>query len=238
MQRVKDMELALILLVIFVAYLTQSIVGFASAMVAMPLLVLFVSFPQAIFLINTLSIFFGLYELPKVYPHVNKKLLYFVLAGSFFGLLAGVYSLTVVTRETLEVVLLSVLALGVILMFTRTKVTQSLGGVAGVLGGFFSGSVGVSGPVYASYIDSQLRSRASRATLIVMFLVVDAMKFPLLLFGTTVTFSDLTLALYAIPVVLIAMLVGNNVEKHIPEKYHHALVISVVCLSAALMILN
>jgi uncharacterized membrane protein YfcA len=206
-------------------------------MIAMPLLVLFVSFPESIFLINVLSIFFGLYQLPKVYRYVNKKVLSFVLAGSFFGLLLGVWSLTVVSEETLQLVLLGVLFLGIVLMFARWKLSESLGGIAGVIGGFFSGSVGVSGPVYASYIDSQLKSRASRASLIVMFLVVDTMKLPLLLFGTSVSFSDISVALYAIPVVLVAMLVGNYVERFIPDKYHHTLVIGIVCVSAALMII-
>lgn len=230
------MELVVVLLIVFFAYLVQSIAGFASAMIGMPLLILFVSFPEAIFLINVLSIFFGLYELPKVYSKVNKKILYFVLAGSFVGLLLGVWSLTVVSESVLEIVLLAVLSLGVLLMLARYSVSKSFGGIAGVLGGFFAGSVGVSGPVYASYIDSQLSSTASRATLIVMFLVVDAMKFPLLLFGTSVSFSDISVALYAIPVVLLAILLGNYVERFIPDKYHHAMVISIVCVSAALMI--
>lgn len=213
--------------------------GFGSALLAAPFLVLFLSFPEMIVLLSIISLFFAFYQAPKAYSLSDKRMLSFLIPSLFVGVFVGVYVLRVVSRSFLEGVLLVVIVLGLLLITFRSRIhlPASTSVLAGLIGGFFSGSVGVGGPVYASYVDSQaLSSHVSRATLIVLLSVVELFKLPLLFSYGFVSSSIVLTAFLSIPLIWLAMVLGNKTSNVLPQRVYHASVFTLLFIAAALLV--
>ena len=233
------MELVIVLLVLFVAFFLQSVIGFASALIAAPFLVLFLSFPEMVVLLNFIGLFFAAYQVPRVYLLSDKRMLVFLLPALLVGMFVGVRSLRVVSRGFLEGVLLVVIVLGLLMIIFRSRIRlpASAGVLVGLLGGFFSGSVGVGGPVYAPYVDLQASSSViARATLIVLFALIDLFKLPLLFSYGFVSSSIVLTALFSIPIIWLAMVLGNKASGLVPQKVYHASVFVLVLIAATLLV--
>ncbi|MFT4250053.1 MAG: TSUP family transporter [Candidatus Woesearchaeota archaeon] len=233
------MDVLFVLLILFVAFYLQSVVGFASGLVAAPFLILFLSFPEMVFLLSVIGLFFASYQVPKVFSSAHKRMLLFLFPSLLVGMFFGVRSLAVFSRSTLELVLVAVIVLGLFLIVFRSRIRlpESAGVIVGFLGGFFSGSVSVGGPVYASYIDSQTSSVVARSTLIVLLALVEFFKLSMLVFSGFVSSSILVTALLAVPVVFLAMFLGNKASGLLSQRVYHASVFVLVLLAAVLVIM-
>lgn len=233
------MEVVFVFFILFLGFYSQSVVGFSSGLIAAPLLILFLSFPEMVLLLALVGLFFSAYQVPRVLSSVNKRMLLYLSPSLLLGSFIGVRSLTIFSRNTLEIILLVVIGLGLLLIIFRSRIhlPKPAAVLVGFLGGFFSGSVSAGGSVYASYIDSQTSSSdMARSTLITVIALVGLFKLPMLVYSGFMSSSILITALLAIPVMWLAMYVGNKTAHLLSQKMYHIMVFLLVLFSAVLVV--
>lgn len=160
-----------IALIIGFAFLLEACFGFGSGFMATPLLCLFMSPKDAVFLMLVFQCLKVVLLIPA-WKHISWKSLNLLPVGMFFGIIVGTYILDVVSPDLFQFGLAVYLISFVISdyidfkLFKREKLGGKAGSVAyGIAGGTISGMTGMGSPPYAIYLRTmgldKLKFRAS-----------------------------------------------------------------------------
>jgi uncharacterized membrane protein YfcA len=218
-----EAQTLLVLCVIFVSTMIRSAFGFGDAVVAMPLLVLLVGIRTATPLVALVAFLIAFSILLRDWRSVRLKSAMRLILSSLLGIPFGLFFLKGVHEEILKGVLgVVILAFALFRLSTLPKPvikTDRTAWLFGFLAGVLGGAYNTNGPpvvVYASL--KQWPPASFRATLQGYFLFTGifilAGHFSAGLWSPSV----LRFFLYALPVVIIAVLLGERLGRSLPNR--------------------
>ena len=211
-------------------FYVQTVAGFAASLFAIPVLISVLPMQEAIALMSVFLLLFSIVLVYKNWDSIAKKTVLELSVGILIGLTAGIFILKIGSP-----IILKKLLGGFILLFIaynylnkkRIKIPGKLGILFGVTGGMFSGMFSAGGPTYVMYVYNKIDSASVfRATLIGILAVTNILRIPMLVVYDILTTDTLMIALYLLPVFIVAILLGNRTYHKINEnKFKHILMI-------------
>ena len=209
-----------IILVGFLASLIRSTFGFGEALVAVPLLALFLPLQVAVPLAVMLSIAIALLVVIQDHRHIHiqsaKWLILYALPGIPIGLYLMLQLKEGLTKAALGI-LICLFALYSILRKKQAKNTKDHRGwlvICGLLSGILGGAYGLNGPPLVYYGDKQgWSAQHFRATLQAYFLPASTLALLGYFMQSMVTATVFHYFLIALPSTIIAVYIGRWLNK-------------------------
>lgn len=208
---------------VLLASFTQGVTGFGLALVAVPLLSLFI--PEIRNITPIIVIYSLLTNIIIGYKSIHyvhfKKVIPLVL----FGMLAtpiGTYMLLYVKVETLKIVIGIVITLTAFAMLKNFKVKikneKVSYGIVGFLSGILNGSTGLSGPpVVLMLTNENMDKEVFRTNLSFYGIITNIFAIIMFIVGGIINTSVLQFTTLYLPALLIGVLVGIKVSNKINE---------------------
>ncbi|MFL1995672.1 sulfite exporter TauE/SafE family protein [Lysinibacillus irui] len=232
-------ELFIFFFIILTASILQTSTGFGFSIMATPFLLLLFSPQEAMQMNIILSLVISFSLILKVRQDIDLTLLKKVIIGSVVGAPFGSLLFALVDVTTFKL-LIAILLLGLtILLIKNFSIQQTSGRDYGVgfISGIFTTSIGMAGPPLLLYFASTKKNKEMiRATSLAYYIFIYLIS---LLSQLTIEGTSLMVwlySLYALPIVLIGLIVGQIVFK----KLHQRLFLKLVYLllfAAGIMLL-
>jgi uncharacterized protein len=231
------------LLTILLAGVTSGLTGFGFALIAVPLLVIFLpakAVVPIVMLLSNLTHFVilwqtrGQFDLPRVWR--------LMLAGCI-GMPLGTYLLLLLDARALKILIgavITVFALALLLGLKKPIRNEKLASFpVGFVSGLLSGSTAMGGPPAVLFLSNQGVDKAIfRANLNVYFTVLSLVTIPFQAVGGLLTTSVLTYTAYFVPALVVGTLAGCRISSVIPEVLFRKLTLAVVLLAGAMSVLT
>jgi len=216
-------QYSLALSILIVAYTFRGVTGFGSGLIATPLLAL--SFPLTFVIpfISILDMTASLTHIMHTRQHISWKVILRAIPFAFIGVPIGLFVLQ--TIDTL--ILVKALGIFIILFAVYSLISPKLKKSDSIIwpafGGFFGSLVGAmfgtGGPFYVFYFQlQQLDKSVFRATCAAVFLIdglIRATGFTISGFYTSTVLLNIA---YALPIMFIAMYIGNHLHTNITQR--------------------
>jgi uncharacterized protein len=237
-----DWEIFLILGIgIFLGFFVQTLVGFAGALVALPILLLAFKLPDAIAYVSIFYLFSSSFLIKKEWQNIDRQVILKLTIGSVIGVILGIvvltYSKPVVLQKALGVFIL--LYIVYVLVGKKEMTTNNTANwILGALGGFFSGVFSTGGPLYVISVKNSVREmQAFRATMIGVLGLVTLVRVPALAVSGTLTMQHVKMSLLLLPVFFLAQYLGTQLFSKINETFFKRLLLGLLFFSAIGLIL-
>ena len=215
------LELAFYFFIILTAAILQTSTGFGFSIMATPFLLLLFSPQQAMQLNIILSLVISFSLLWKVKKDIEFALLKKVMIGSVVGAPFGSLLFAYVDVTTFKLII-AVLLIGLTIVLMKNlsiqQTTRRDYGV-GFISGIFTTSIGMAGPPLLLYFAStHKRKETIRATSLAYYIFIYLIS---LLSQLTIEGTNKTVwlySLYALPIVLIGLILGQRLFKKLNQK--------------------
>ena len=202
-------------------FYVQTVAGFAAGLFAIPILISVLPMQEAIALMSIFLLIFSVILVYKNWKKIEQKTVLELSIGVIIGLSVGILILKTGNPIFLKRLLGAFTILFVIYNFisrNKLKIPGKLGVLFGIAGGIFSGMFSAGGPPYVMYIYNRIDSASIfRATIIGILAVTNTLRVPMLVVSDILTFDTLLIALYMLPVFIIALLLGNKTYHKVNE---------------------
>lgn len=235
-------DLSVVFLTVFAAYVIFGIAGFGTSLVATPVLAMFVPLGKIVPLLALMDMCAAtgnfLKDGRKAELHELKRLIPFMISGSMIGAAVLLYARpdTLVLALGLFVVAYAVYALAGI--HPHRKFLPGAAIPFGLVGGVFSALFGTGGLFYAIYLSGRIdktdRLRITQSTLIGLATMTRAILF--LLAGVYMDTSLLLLALMLAPAMILGMLTGRHVSIRLSREQFMRVIHYVVLMSGLMLL--
>ena len=232
---------SLALFILIVAYTFRGVTGFGSGLISIPLLALFLPLTFVVPFINILDISASLVHVIHTRQHISWKVILRAIPFVFIGVPVGLF----VLRSIETLILVKALGVFIILFAIYSLISPQLKKNDSLIwpafGGFFGSLIGTlfgtGGPFYVFYFQLQkLDKTIFRATCAAVFLIdglVRATGFTLSGFYSTTVLLNIA---YALPVMFLAMYIGNHLHTNItPRTFHKAIGVFLILSGFALI---
>jgi hypothetical protein len=229
-------------LIIFIAYMVKGVTGFASSLIAVPLLSLFLDIKFVVPVIATMTFFSGIMLFVMTRQHINKQeffiLIPFVLVGSFLGvqILANFDSIILKKIFAIFVIIFSIRMLLVAHKPSIKKLKKYWAVIAGVIAGILGGMFDTNGPPLVIYLSHKLKKAAFRATLTVIFFVDIIFRNILYVSSGITTLDTFKFSLFILPALIIGILAGSKIHINIDEILFKRIVAIILLITGILPI--
>ena len=214
------LEITIICIVVFVASVLGTAVGFGASIIMMPFLLMLMPIHEALLLATCIAWIDGLWRVVLFHPHINwRPIIFFSIPAVIFSLL-GVWLVLASAPTTLITILGVFLIAYSIFILTKHHVTipkkDSVVSFSGALSGLADGLLGMGGPVRAIVLSSiGLKKEVYLATTGIVVLVVDLVRVGgYHLGGVRLD----TLVLYSLPMLIVVSFVGAKLAEHFVER--------------------
>jgi uncharacterized membrane protein YfcA len=230
--------------IVFAAFLIRGLSGIGSALVCIPLLALFWDLKIVVPLEAMLEVGFSLLVVGKLFRHMRKDIILYVIIGAALGSLAGVFLLSSLPNYFLQKALGgTVLVFSVYLLKPNHQTARHLshywGVAAGLLGGLLGGLFGTSGPPMAWYMVYRLHAKdILRASLIGLLALDFAWRVAIYTATGLITVEVLQLGLVFLPAMALGTFAGNRAVSRISDIRFRQLVAFILACSGVLLLLN
>ena len=225
--------------ILFLAYFVRGISGFGSALVAVPLLALFLPLQFVVPLMLLMD-----FTASAVLGHSNRRLISWdeirpLIPGSIIGVVAGATLLLSLPREPLLATLgLFVLAFALrsLLYLHGDKLISRLWAwPASLTGGTVSALFGTGGPPYVIYLSHRLRDKgAFRATTSALFLMEGGLRGVVFAITGLLLQTSLILAYaVALPIMALGLWLGSHVHVGLSNAHMTRMIGVLLLLSGA-----
>ena len=213
-----------------IGFYVQTVVGFAASLFAIPILLSVLPMQEAIALMSVFLLIFSIILVYQNWNSIEKKTVMELSIGIFIGLTGGILFLKLGNPVILKKLLGVFTLLFVIYQYLnkrKLKIPGKLGVFFGLAGGLFSGMFSAGGPTYVMYVYNRIDSASVfRATLIGILAITNTFRVPMLVVSDILTIHTLLMALYLLPVFVLALLLGNRTYQKVNEgKFRHILMI-------------
>ena len=233
-------EFLLCILIIFIAYTIKGLSGFGSGLVAIPLLVLFLPITIVVPVLGLLSYTGTVYQSYSYRHAVSWSNLLPLLPFSLLGIVLALWLLVNVERYILTfwlgvfIFCYSVYSLFMLSIKPGSRYWAILAGsFAGLVGALF----GTGGPFYVIYLKMRQLGKAQfRATIVMIFFFDGGARMAGYFLSGLFTVKMLMLVLLLLPVLGLAMYVGNHLHIKINELRFNQLV-SILLLVSGLSLM-
>ena len=235
--------LVIILCIVFVSTLTRSTFGFGDALIAMPLLALFIDIKIATPLIALIAFFIAISILIKNWHKVEFKSAWRLIVASLAGIPIGLWYLDDINENIIKLFLGILVLFFAIYSLVKPKLIQLKSEKSAWIFGFFAGILGgaynTNGPPIVIYSSlKKWNPQNFRATLQGYFFITGI----LLIISHTVagnfTSEVLTYFAYCLPVVLLAVIIGGILNKKIPVEQFHKYIYMILIVLGVMLIFN
>ena len=232
--------------IIFAASFFSTVSGFGFALVAMPVLTLVMSVKAAVIFVLLLNLVLRAITMYRVRDGFDKETVILTTLGSIMGMLPGSWVLRCCLRHSwrcfwerclwLPRFCCTILWSRQCTLPIKNKTCGRLG--AGILSGFFGASTSVSGPPLVLYfLNEKLPKDVMRANMIWFFglsgfLTVLVNYF----YGNVSGTVDLSLLLYTIPMMLLAIWLGEKFFYRLNQHLFRKLALTVVLIGALMLL--
>ena len=234
--------LVIILCIVFISTLTRSTFGFGDALIAMPLLALFIDIKIATPLIALIAFFIAISILIRNWQKVEFKSAWRLIIASLAGIPIGLWYLDDINENIIKLVLGILVLLFAIYSLLKPKFHQLKGEqfswVFGFIAGILGGAYNTNGPPIVIYSSlKKWNPQNFRATLQGYFFTTGIMVVAGHGIAGNFTSDVLTYFAYCLPVILLAVIIGARINRKIPvERFHKYIYIILIILGIMLII--
>ena len=239
-----EADLAGVIGIAFLAAGCQSLTGFGSALVAVPLLSLYLDAKLAVVISTFLSTIVSTPLLFEVRRQVRMAKVAPLAMGGVLGVPVGLLILKEADAGVLKVLVAAVVILASALLFLAPRLT--LGGrnllsalVTGALSGLLRASTSMAGPPVVLYTLSHEREiEEFRSTVLGAFLFTGVLTVPGLIVADLISRDALIATAVAIPGLALGLLVGTLLRSRVQPKLFRSLVLAVLVITSVGVILS
>ncbi len=230
-------------IIFLLAGFVQGVTGFGSALMAMPLLSLFIDVKIAVPLCTLNSVVITTFLALRLKKHLDRKKIFPLCLAAIPGMIVGVTLLKKVSSDNLSI------ALGILLIlyscyFLMFKIRpRKVPSIWAYLAGFSSGAIGAAfsagGPPAIIYVTMNDWDRDEiKATLSGFFLFNSYMGATAHAVSGLTTGTVLTFFLYSAPFVLVGTMLGSLCYGRIERSFYLKVIFAFLILMGTMMILT
>jgi len=221
---------------ILLAAFTQGITGFGFALIAVPLLSLFI--PEIRNITPIIVIYSLLTNIIIVYKsryYIDfKKIIPLILFG-IIGTPIGAYILLYIKVSNLKIIIGLVTSITALAMFKNFKVNiknQNVSyGIVGLLSGLLNGSTGLSGPPVVLFLTNQNTDKdVFRANLSFYGIATNIFAIIIFVLGGIINISVLNFTFIYLPALIIGVFAGIKISTKIKENLFRNITIGLIAL--------
>lgn len=233
-----------VILILFIAFLGESLFGFGGGLIAIPLLSLILGVKEAVSLLLIFQFMMGLMVIPVVRDR-SRRYTRPMLIGAVTGTAVGVAGLHGFDEGALRMVLALFILVYLARALLRPSSSENAVGrrrwslASGGVGGFFHGLIGTGGPALLMYLNEVVDDRVQlRATMIVLLCACNVVRMAASVPLGLLTPSVLTRALPALPFFLVAVYTGHRWHHHLDERRYRQIILVLLTLSCLTLLIR
>ena len=228
------MLLLLFVTVMFVSCVLQGILGFASALVAVPLALLFLPKETVVCSMFMVGLSLNGFLSVRIKERISYRPVVLLSFASLLGMPLGVWILRAIPLQTMQIFVGCLVVLfTVLLQWGKLRLPQNapLTGIAGFFSGLLNTSTSMSGPPVLILLAGQGLPRDQfRRTLVSFFFVSGLVAALMLVASRVMTVQRVSYGLVAIPFAFLGGYVGDRISTRLPERPFRALALAVLFL--------
>ncbi|MGL5042007.1 MAG: TSUP family transporter [Culicoidibacterales bacterium] len=251
------MEISILILILFclvimLANIIQGITGFAGTLLAMPFLIMIIDLETAKHVLNFTGIVASIYILYKDWRYVDRMQVKIILLWMSLGLGLGIVGYNFLPKEILLTIfpffILAVAIKGLFGHVTQKATTNNVTGVqkvsnmekitlgaAGVIHGLFVSG----GPLLVAYMSKkQQQKEAFRATLSVVWLILNSIIFIQSLFLGQIASNIVIYSVIAIIPLFIGIIIGGALLQKMSQRTFMLLSYILLIISGVSLFIN
>jgi uncharacterized protein len=230
-----------VLLIFFLGAFIRSTFGFGDALIEMPLLALVISIKVATPVVAAFGIVLALAILFREWKHINFHSTWRLILSSAIGIPFGVYYLHIVpesiTKLILGIILILIALFNILYPKQMPSLPQSSAYGFGFLAGILGSAYNTNGPPIVLYSVTQKWDPATfRATMQSYFLPVNAIIIVSHISAGLWQRQTLFTFLIALPVILLAYVLGTFTTKRIDTQKFNKAIYGIVFLMGTILI--
>lgn len=234
------LETLVCVVIIFISYVVKGLSGFGSGLIAVPLLAFFLPITFIVPLLGLLSYSGTIAQSVQLRRQVMWRDVWPLLPFSLAGISLAVWLLVnldpqlLVRGLALFVVAYSIYAL---LPIPDLRGSRWWAIPAGSLGGIVGALFGTGGPFYVIYLKLRgLDKGQFRASIVLIFLVDGGVRIMGYALSGLYTTNVILMLLILLPVLVLAMLVGNHLHIKLNQVYFNRLISSLLLVSGVMLL--
>lgn len=210
------------LLITLAAAIVQGMTGFGFALLAMPLLSLFLPLDQAVPMVVMLSLVTNVFVLCETFRLIDLKKIWILIVSGIVGIPLGVYLLKVMNPDILKTAVgctILVTAVAMVRGF-KVQITNETASFAlvGLLSGVLNGSISLSGPPVVLFLSNQgTEKNRFRGNLALCALITNIITVVTMLIGGIIQASTVIFTLEMLPALIFGVLAGMKAAGKVDE---------------------
>lgn len=232
-----------ILIIVFFSTLTRSTFGFGDALIAMPLLALFVNIKIAVPLIALIAFFIAFSILIKNIHKVEFKSAWRLIVSSLIGIPIGLWYLEDINEHMIKLILGILVLIFAFYNLLKQRVhqlkTEKYAWIFGFFAGILGGAYKTNGPpiiIYSSL--KKWKPENFRATLQGYFFTTGILVIAGHAFAGNFTNEVLSYFAICLPVAFLAIVIGARLNKRIPVNKFHKYIYIILIILGCILIIN
>lgn len=225
------------LFVVFAAAIIQGITGFGFALLAVPLLSLFINPIKSVTpMVVIFSLVTNILIIYKSRKHIELKRIYFLIIFGVIGTPLGTYLLLVIKAETLKIIVGLIIIVTAVAMAKDYKIKIKNERISflivGMLSGLLNGSTALSGPPVVLFLSNQgVDKDVFRANLSVYAMITNIFAIVMFMLSGVITGGIVKYSFYVLPALIIGTFIGIKIASKIGEEFFKKLtIISIIVL--------
>ncbi len=232
-----------ILIIVFFSTLTRSTFGFGDALIAMPLLALFIDIKTAVPLIALIAFFIAFSILIKNIRKVEFKSAWRLIISSLFGIPIGLWYLEDINEQTIKLILGIIVLIFALYSLLKPRLhklkTEHYAWFFGFFAGILGGAYNTNGPPIVIYSSlKKWKPENFRATLQGYFFTTGILVIAGHTFAGNISSEVLNYFAICLPVVFLAIIIGARLNKKIPVVRFHKYIYILLILLGIILIIN
>lgn len=232
----------LAILIVFVAASVQGVAGFGRALIAAPLIAIFVPADDTVVIMIMLGLVGAMIMVFKTYRHLHlKRMIPMVILG-VLGSITGVKILSVLPVKELKIIMGAFIILSAIVLATgfRIKIKNETiaYSIAGFIGGLTNGAISFGGPPTVLFLQNQnAEKNVFRANLSFFFLTIGFVgTFNLFLNGMLTWDLASQAGILVVPTIL-GTFFGNFLSHRLHEEKFKKIVLAILFIAGAMAVI-
>ncbi len=235
--------IVIILSIVFIAALTRSTFGFGDALIAMPLLALFIDIKIATPLMALIAFFIAISILIKNWKNIEFKSAWRLIVSSLVGIPIGIWYLDDINENIIKLTLGIIVLLFAAYNLAKPKLyylkSEKYAWIFGFIAGILGGAYNTNGPPIVIYSSlKKWNPQNFRATLQGYFFTTGILLVISHGIAGNYTNEVLVYFAYCLPVTLVAVLIGARLNKKIPIIKFHKYIYMILIVLGFMLIYN
>jgi uncharacterized membrane protein YfcA len=227
---------------IFLGFFIQTLIGFAGALIALPILLLVVGLQDAIAYISIFYFYSSVYFIAQEWRNIDKRIILKLSIATILGVGLGIWVLAhgkpIFLKKALGVFILLYV---IYTMYAKDKVFHKpkLEFLFGLAGGFFSGLFSTGGPLYVIVVkNSAVTMKTFRATMFGILGLITVVRIPTLYKANILNIEQVYSSFYIMPFFIFAIYLGKKAYAKLNETVLKNGVLALLFLSGVMLVLK